>query len=115
MSSNLQCSVSCGEGVKERLVECRGETGESSACDPETKPAERANCNLGQCPHWKIGEWAEVRTHTLYKQWSSSSLETRYCILCYLYGEQITSSVDKNKLSFPLPTDTAPVFFFFRN
>ena len=32
----------------------------SSACDSGNKPADRASCNLGQCPHWKIGDWAEV-------------------------------------------------------
>ena len=58
----MQCSASCGEGVRERLVECVGETGKSSACDTGSKPVERESCNLGQCPQWKIGEWAEVCT-----------------------------------------------------
>lgn len=59
----MQCSASCGEGVRERLVECVGETGKSSACDTGSKPVERESCNLGQCPQWKIGEWAEVCSH----------------------------------------------------
>lgn len=53
------CSASCGEGVKERSVECRTENKKSSNCDPDIKPTERTSCNLGLCPHWKIGEWTQ--------------------------------------------------------
>ncbi|XP_074610402.1 A disintegrin and metalloproteinase with thrombospondin motifs 20-like isoform X2 [Acropora palmata] len=54
-----QCSSSCDEGFKERTVDCVRGSEKNLACDPLSKPPTRANCNLGMCPYWKIGEWTE--------------------------------------------------------
>ena len=53
-----QCSVSCGNGVKSRSVECSGNRGK---CDVKTKPTSTDSCNLGSCPVWKVGNWGRVR------------------------------------------------------
>ncbi len=70
----LQCSATCGGGVKRRRVACGDETGSSagnasgsslSACDWERRPPEHISCNTEPCPRWNFGRWGEVRlTHT---------------------------------------------------
>ena len=52
-----QCSVSCGNGKRERTVECSGGKGK---CVSKTKPQASTSCNLGSCPEWKAGEWSQV-------------------------------------------------------
>lgn len=56
-STVSQCSVSCGNGKKQREVECSGGRG---LCDSRSKPQAATNCNLGSCPEWKIGDWSQV-------------------------------------------------------
>ncbi|XP_045473745.1 protein madd-4 isoform X3 [Harmonia axyridis] len=51
-SSWSGCSVSCGEGVQIRLVECRDDKEKlSTKCDPLLKPTDTKPCSTGiQCP-----------------------------------------------------------------
>ena len=59
-----QCSVSCGNGKRERTVECNGGRGK---CDSDTKPQATTSCNLDPCPEWKVGNWSQVKfTRYLY-------------------------------------------------
>ena len=53
----LQCSVTCGSGLKKRTVEC---VGLNSQCDPNTKPRSTLTCNNIPCPRWSTGEWSRV-------------------------------------------------------
>lgn len=44
----LQCSVSCGQGIQMRGVECKSTDGSLSAkCDPLTKPGSMQQCSTG--------------------------------------------------------------------
>ena len=56
--SCLQCSVTCGSGVRTRLIECPQWEG----CDPTERPSERVTCNAGECEvaEWVTGPWSEV-------------------------------------------------------
>ncbi|XP_068714564.1 A disintegrin and metalloproteinase with thrombospondin motifs 9-like isoform X3 [Montipora foliosa] len=51
-----RCSVTCGSGVKKRLVEC---SDKDFSCNAKTKPQTAASCNLGSCPHWETSSWGE--------------------------------------------------------
>lgn len=43
-----QCSVSCGQGIQMRGVECKSTDGSLSAkCDPLTKPGSMQQCSTG--------------------------------------------------------------------
>ena len=53
----LQCSVTCGSGLKKRTVEC---VGLNSRCNPNTKPRSTLTCNNIPCPRWRTGEWSRV-------------------------------------------------------
>lgn len=47
-SLSLQCSVSCGQGIQMRGVECKSTDGSLSAkCDPLTKPGSMQQCSTG--------------------------------------------------------------------
>ena len=54
----LQCSVSCGNGKRERTVKCSGGRGR---CDSRSEPPVTTSCNLGSCPEWKVGDWSQVK------------------------------------------------------
>ena len=57
----LQCSVSCGEGTRQRSVECKLETGQlSPGCDERIRPSAKEACNIRPCPTWMTGEWGKV-------------------------------------------------------
>lgn len=53
----LQCSVTCGAGSRRRAVIC---SGGRSKCDPKSRPEDISQCNTGDCPEWKAGEWSKV-------------------------------------------------------
>ena len=47
----LQCSVTCGEGLTVKKVECRDQSGEkSNACSDEDKPPSIDRCIMPSCP-----------------------------------------------------------------
>ena len=50
--------MSCGDGKRERTVECSGGRGK---CHPRTKPQATTSCNLGSCPEWKVKDWSQVK------------------------------------------------------
>ena len=80
-----QCSVSCGNGVKSRSVDCSGNRGK---CDVQTKPTSTDTCNLGSCPVWKVGNWGRVRI-TLYVHFMQKNLLIELIYLstkCYYQG-----------------------------
>ncbi|CAG0917322.1 unnamed protein product [Notodromas monacha] len=48
-----QCSVTCGAGIKVRVVHCRsvrGDVLDSAFCDPQSEPSMVAECLLSPCP-----------------------------------------------------------------
>lgn len=54
-----QCSVSCGEGVQVRGVEC---TPAGGGCDPATRPEISRPCSTGiSCPAYREAEEPDVR------------------------------------------------------
>ncbi|XP_053277786.1 A disintegrin and metalloproteinase with thrombospondin motifs 12 [Pleuronectes platessa] len=50
-----QCSGSCGEGIRERLVYCP----EPHRCSTTLRPNNTDTCSLKPCTHWKTEEWEE--------------------------------------------------------
>ncbi|KAI1900196.1 hypothetical protein AGOR_G00047520 [Albula goreensis] len=50
-----QCSKSCGEGARERLVYCS----EHNRCNPAQRPNNTELCNKHQCSHWVTEDWEE--------------------------------------------------------
>lgn len=70
--SRLQCSASCGQGYRQRLVSCSEvhvendnyEYGHQSLSNcPGTPPESYMPCNLGPClppQDWRVGIWGVV-------------------------------------------------------
>jgi len=54
----IQCSVTCGSGVRNRLVEC---SDEDFSCDARAKPLATERCELETCPQWTTGAWGKVK------------------------------------------------------
>ncbi|XP_019954888.2 A disintegrin and metalloproteinase with thrombospondin motifs 12 [Paralichthys olivaceus] len=50
-----QCSGSCGEGIRERLVYCP----EPHRCSTTLRPNDTDTCSLKPCTQWKTEEWEE--------------------------------------------------------
>ncbi|CAH0552032.1 unnamed protein product [Brassicogethes aeneus] len=70
-SSWSGCSVSCGEGVQVRVVECRDHNEEtSSLCDQRVKPTATKPCFTGiQCPYQVLdGSGEELLSNSYYSQ-----------------------------------------------
>lgn len=66
---NLECSKTCGRGVRKREVTCRraavAEAVPESACAGAPRPDSQEGCVLGRCPknsrlQWLITSWSEV-------------------------------------------------------
>uniref|UniRef100_A0A671MV84 A disintegrin and metalloproteinase with thrombospondin motifs 20-like n=1 Tax=Sinocyclocheilus anshuiensis TaxID=1608454 RepID=A0A671MV84_9TELE len=61
------CSVSCGEGRRERYVSCRdaqGGVAEESSCAHLPRPPDSSVC-FSPCGQWREGEWTPVsQTHS---------------------------------------------------
>uniref|UniRef100_A0A914VDU1 GON domain-containing protein n=1 Tax=Plectus sambesii TaxID=2011161 RepID=A0A914VDU1_9BILA len=60
----LQCSVTCGRGVRTRAVTChrgRRHKASDSECAAVPKPQETAKCQMMTCPayHWTVGPWSK--------------------------------------------------------
>lgn len=53
-----ECSVTCGNGLQRRLVQClRGDGTPGTDCDPNKRPSALRACG-DPCPAWHIGEWS---------------------------------------------------------
>ncbi|KAI5615519.1 A disintegrin and metalloproteinase with thrombospondin motifs 15 precursor [Silurus asotus] len=53
-----KCSVTCGNGLQRRLVQClKGDSTPGIDCDPAKRPSTLRNCG-DPCPIWHIGEWS---------------------------------------------------------
>ena len=61
----LQCSATCGNGVRVREVSCkRGDnTVHKRQCLRQGQPKKKARCNLGPCPVWYTRSWSQVRPY----------------------------------------------------
>lgn len=58
-----QCLVTCGKGMKHRLVTCMGGGEEKLSeqyCDSSTKPPAVESCQLPECASWQVGIWGVV-------------------------------------------------------
>lgn len=74
------CSVSCGEGTKQRYVTCMNSLGHVTdlfKCDPITKPAKTETCVLRACGYWRTGDWGKCSVTC------SSGTQTR-AVVCSL-------------------------------
>lgn len=62
----LQCTPSCGPGLRHRVVLCKSADHRATLppthCPPAAKPPATMRCNLRRCPpaRWVAGEWGEV-------------------------------------------------------
>ncbi|XP_076867969.1 A disintegrin and metalloproteinase with thrombospondin motifs 15a [Brachyhypopomus gauderio] len=53
-----ECSVTCGNGLQKRLVQClKGDGGPGTDCDPAKRPSAMRVCG-DPCPMWEVGEWS---------------------------------------------------------
>uniref|UniRef100_A0A3B3BUW3 ADAM metallopeptidase with thrombospondin type 1 motif 20 n=1 Tax=Oryzias melastigma TaxID=30732 RepID=A0A3B3BUW3_ORYME len=55
-----ECLVTCGKGMKHRLVTCMGGGEEKLSeqyCDSSTKPPAVESCQLPECASWQVGIW----------------------------------------------------------
>ena len=62
MLSLLQCSKSCGNGIRKRVVACVANNiiVSDSKCDLALKPYHMESCSVFPCPFWRYGQWSEV-------------------------------------------------------
>ncbi|XP_069470231.1 A disintegrin and metalloproteinase with thrombospondin motifs 15 [Ambystoma mexicanum] len=53
-----ECSVTCGNGVQKRAVECHDSYGQpGSDCDATQRPMDIRTCG-DPCPQWETGDWS---------------------------------------------------------
>ncbi|KAL7079607.1 hypothetical protein ACQ4LE_001262 [Meloidogyne hapla] len=58
-STWMACSVSCGQGIKKRIVECilRNQVVDDSLCSEVNRPAREEKCVLMSCAVWNVEPW----------------------------------------------------------
>lgn len=53
-----ECSVTCGNGLQKRLIEClKGDGTQGVDCDPAKRPNALQVCG-DPCPMWHVGDWS---------------------------------------------------------
>ena len=69
----LQCSRTCGKGIKRRAVGCFSMTTRKQindeACEPNLRPATQLECTIKSCipeARWRKGSWGKVRIFSDY-------------------------------------------------
>lgn len=59
----LQCSVSCGTGIKERQIVCVDQNQtqiQDESCAHLIPPRTQKACRAGPCPAWRANQWTAV-------------------------------------------------------
>lgn len=57
----MQCSTTCGQGIRQRMVECQDEEGRpSNQCDHSERPTSEEACDKGPCAYWRFDPWQKV-------------------------------------------------------
>lgn len=95
LSSILQCTKSCGFGIKQRYVSCRykgGEEAPSNLCHADSEPDSVMRCSeRSSCPQWKTEAWSMVRKNCLSRlpPGSPKFIEERCTPLCQLCANYV--------------------------
>ena len=83
----LQCSATCGNGIRSRKVTCvnsSGEKIENSNCEAGDKPLEISPCNMGPCEgvDWFTSDWSSECSQTC-----GSGYQSRH-VVCGVLGRR---------------------------
>lgn len=82
-----ECSVTCGQGVQTRNVECYDWTGTSVSqrfCEPDRKPAAKKKCQEKDCKlKWSTEPWSEVHIENSLRLISIKHFSLPF--LCFVY------------------------------
>ena len=58
----FQCSVTCSQGIRSRVITCNNKSGDEVDYDKCTKkkPRNVKRCHKGPCPKWYPSKWSKV-------------------------------------------------------
>lgn len=83
--------MTCGLGVKTRLVTCRP----GRYCPKDSQPETSTSCNENDCPKWNYGAWTRVMVHYNIK-WYQQKLD-EFLEPSYIHGrEKLLKVLEKN-------------------
>ena len=90
--------MTCGQGQRQREVQCRYEDGKASnECDESNKPKSVLDCVLGECPVWREEPWGEVSANT-YLQFLTYTLNYNWSLQVIVIGSKLEQE-KLNKMS----------------
>ena len=91
----LQCSVSCGSGIKQRSVVCRNESGDPSfECSGE-KPTETEACH-SKCVHVQAGNLSPVGWERIGNSSGDLVSEDHTIVIQDEYNDDLEEEADTN-------------------